>query len=104
MNIGPPNYRSSGAPGLVHKYFKRKMIFFVLLANMECCYQSVKILEEMMHSKYQRATPEFPVSFILRCLKIHNCVNELISCNSEHVHKLNTQLNTKTKRKAIMHL
>ena len=36
------------------------MIFFVLLANMECCYQSVKILEEMIHSKYQRATPEFP--------------------------------------------
>ena len=31
---------------------------------MECCYQSVKILEEMIHSKYQRATPEFPVIFI----------------------------------------
>ena len=46
------------------------MIFFVLLANMECCYQSVKILEEMIHSKYQRATPEFPVFFILRCLKL----------------------------------
>ena len=30
-------------------------------------------------------------------------VIELISCDSEHVHKLNTQLNTKTKRKAIMH-
>ena len=78
---------------------------FQLLANMECCYQSVKILEEMIHSKYQRATLESPVFFILRCLKMHNCVNELISCNSEHVHKLNTQLNTiaKTKRKAIMH-
>ena len=70
---------------------------------MECCYQSVKILEEMIHGKYQRATIEFPVFFILRCLKMHNCVNELISCNSEHVHKLNTQLNTMTKRKAIMH-
>ena len=46
--------------------------FFVLLANMECCYQSVKILEEMIHSKCQRATPEFPVFFILRCLKMHN--------------------------------
>ena len=28
-------------------------IFFMLLVNMECCYQSVKILEEMIHSKYQ---------------------------------------------------
>ena len=70
---------------------------------MECCYQSVKILEEMIHSKYQRATPEFPVFFILRCLKCIIDVNELISCNSEDVHKLNTQLNTKTKRKAITH-
>ena len=69
---------------------------------MECCYQSVKILEEMIHSKYQHATPEFPVFFILRCLKLM-LIDELISCNSEHVHKLNTQLNTKTKRKAIMH-
>ena len=57
---------------LAHKNFKRKMIFFVLLANMECCYQSVKILEEMIRSKYQRATPEFPVFFITRCLKMHN--------------------------------
>ena len=56
-----------------------------------------------MRSKYRRATPEFPVFFILRCLKLHNCVNLLTSCNSEHVHKLNTQLDTKTKRKAIMH-
>ena len=79
------------------------MIFLVLLANMECCYQSAKILEEMIHSKYQRATSEFPVFFILRCLKMHNYVNELMLCNSEHVHKLNTQLGTKTKRKAIMH-
>ena len=39
---------------LAHKNFKRKMIFFVLLANMECCYQSVKILEEMIHSKCHR--------------------------------------------------
>ena len=54
-----------------------------------------------MRSKYRRATPEIPVFFILRCLKMHNCVNELISCNSEHVHKLNTQLNTKTKRKQL---
>ena len=59
----------------------------------------------MMHSKYRRATPEIPVFFILHCL-IKKCiidVNELISCNSEHVHKLNTQLNTKTKRKSITH-
>ena len=27
--------------------FQTKNDFFVLLANMECCYQSVKILEEM---------------------------------------------------------
>ena len=52
--------------------FKKKMIFFGLLANMECCYQSLKIVEEMIHIKYQRATPEFPVFFILRCLKMHN--------------------------------
>ena len=52
--------------------FQTKNDFFVLLANMECCYQSPKILEEMIHSKYQRATPEFPVFFILRCLKMHN--------------------------------
>ena len=70
---------------------------------MEYCYQSVKILEEMIHSKYQAATPEFPVFFIVRCLKMQIDLNELISCNSEHVHKLNTQLNTKTKRKAILH-
>ena len=57
---------------LALKNFKRKMIFFVLLANMEYCYQSVKILEEMIRSKYQRATLEFPVFFILRCLKMHN--------------------------------
>ena len=43
---------------------------------------------------------KFPVFYILRCLKMYN---ELISCNSDHVHKLNTQLNTKTKRKTIMH-
>ena len=54
-----------------------------------------------MHSKYQRATPEIPVFFILRCLNMHNCFNELISCNSEHVHKLNTQLNKKTKQKQL---
>ena len=30
--------------------FKRKMIFFVLLANMECCYQPVKILEETIRN------------------------------------------------------
>ena len=57
----------------------------------------------MMRSKYQHATPEIPVFFILRCLKCIIDVNELISCNSEHVHKLNTQLNTKTKRKSIIH-
>ena len=57
----------------------------------------------MIHSKYQRATPEFPVFFILRCLKCIIDVYELILCNSEHVYKLNTQLNTKTKRNAIMH-
>ena len=57
----------------------------------------------MMRSKYRRATLENPVFFILRCLRMHNCVNELISGNSENVHKLNTQLNTKTKRKPIMH-
>ena len=56
-----------------------------------------------MRSKYRRTTPEIPVFFILRCLKMHNCVNELISCNSEHVHKLNTHINTKMKRKSIMH-
>ena len=54
------------------KFQTKNDVFFVLLANMECCYQSVKILEEMIHSKYQRATPEFPVFFILRCLKMHN--------------------------------
>ena len=54
------------------KKFQTKNDLFVLLANMECCYQSVKILEEMIHSKYQRATPEFPVFFILCCLKMHN--------------------------------
>ena len=48
----------------------------------------------MIRSKYRRTTPEFPVFYILRCLKMHNCVNELISCNSDHVHKLDTQLNT----------
>ena len=52
--------------------FQTKNDFFVLLANMECCYQSVKILEGMRHSKYQCATPEFTVFFILRCLKMHN--------------------------------
>ena len=57
----------------------------------------------MILSKYRCVTPEFPVFYILHCLKMHNCVNELISCNSDHVHKLNTQLNTKTKRNAIMH-
>ena len=39
--------------------FQPKNDFFLLLANMECCYQSVKILEEMIHSKYQRATLNF---------------------------------------------
>ena len=52
--------------------FQTKKFFLVLLANMECCYQSVEILEEMMDCKYQRATPEFPVFFILPCLKMHN--------------------------------
>ena len=52
----------------------------------------------MIHGKYRLATPEFPVFYILHCLKMHNCVNELISCNSEHVHKFNTQLNTKTRK------
>ena len=54
-----------------------------------------------MIRKYRRATPEIPVFFILRCLKMHNSVNELILCNSEHVHKLNTQLSTKTKRNQL---
>ena len=53
--------------------FQTKKNFFVLPANVECCYQSVKILEEIIHSKYQPATPEFPVFFIFfRCLKMHN--------------------------------
>ena len=52
----------------------------------------------MIGSKYQHATPEIPVFFILLCLKMHNCVNELISCNSKHLHKLNTQLSTKTNK------
>ena len=54
------------------KFQTKNVFFLVLLANMECCYQSVKILEEMIHSKYQRAIPEFSVFFILRCLKMHN--------------------------------
>ena len=43
----------------------------------------------MIRSKYRRVRPEFPEFFILRYLKMHKCVNELMSCNSEHVHELN---------------
>ena len=34
--------------------------------------KSVKILGKMIRSKYRRTTPEIPVFFILRCLKMHN--------------------------------
>ena len=39
------------------KFQTKNDFFFVLLANMEY-YQSVKILEEMIHSKYQHTTVE----------------------------------------------
>ena len=31
-----------------------------------------KSFRKMIRSKYRHATPEIPVFFILRCLKIHN--------------------------------
>ena len=40
------------------KISNEKRFFFVLLAYMECCYQSVKILEEIIRSKYQCASRE----------------------------------------------
>ena len=54
------------------KFHLKNYWFFLPPANMECCYQSLKILEIMIRSKYRCAPPEFPVFYILRCLKMHN--------------------------------
>ena len=60
---------------LAHKNFKQKMIFCAVRKyGISLIYRliSVKVLEKMIRSKYRRATPEFPVFYILRCLKMHN--------------------------------